>query len=58
MKTIKTEIDIQAPAETVWEMLSDIDAFPSRNPFITRLEGEVEATEGSSRYARRPRICS
>jgi hypothetical protein len=31
MKTIKTEIDIQAPAETVWEMLSDIDAFPSWN---------------------------
>lgn len=28
MKTIKTEIDIQAPSETVWEMLSDIDAFP------------------------------
>jgi hypothetical protein len=41
MKTIKTEIDIQAPAETVWEMLSDIDAFPSWNPFITRLEGEL-----------------
>jgi hypothetical protein len=41
MKTIKTEIDIQAPAETVWEMLSDTDAFPSWNPFITRLEGEL-----------------
>jgi hypothetical protein len=41
MKTIKTEIDIQAPAETVWEMLSDVDAFPSWNPFITRLEGEL-----------------
>jgi hypothetical protein len=39
LKAIKTDIDIQAPAETVWEMLSDTDAFPSWNPFITRLEG-------------------
>jgi hypothetical protein len=41
MKTIKTEIDIEAPAETVWAILSDTDSFPKWNPFITRLDGDL-----------------
>jgi hypothetical protein len=41
MRTVRTEIEIQAPTETVWDLLANTDAFPDWNPFITRLEGEL-----------------
>ena len=42
MKELRTEIDIDAPAETVWASLTDFAAFPSWNPFIRRIEGAPE----------------
>lgn len=41
MKEIKTEILINAPVEKVWQVLTDFDAYPDWNPFITSIEGEV-----------------
>ena len=39
MKTIHTEIEINAPAEKVWGVLTDFAAFPSWNPFVRRIVG-------------------
>ena len=34
-------IDIQAPADRVWAVLTDTAAYPTWNPFMTRLEGDL-----------------
>ncbi len=41
MKEIHTEIEIDAPAETVWRVLTDFAAYNKWNPFVRRVEGEV-----------------
>ena len=41
MKELNTTIDIQAPAETVWKILTDFPAYADWNPFITRASGEI-----------------
>ncbi len=43
MKELRTEIEISAPAERVWQVLTDFTAYPEWNPFIRRVEGEVRA---------------
>lgn len=40
MKEISTKIDIDAPAEKVWEVLMDFDKHPAWNPFVRNIEGE------------------
>jgi hypothetical protein len=39
LKEIRTEIDIQAPLEKVWELLTDFKNFELWNPFIRKIEG-------------------
>ena len=39
MITLRTEIDIDAPAARVWDVLTDFPAFPRWNPFIRRIDG-------------------
>ena len=34
MRELNTEIEINASAERVWQMLMDFDAYPQQNPFI------------------------
>jgi hypothetical protein len=41
MKEIHTEIEINAPAEKVWRVLTDFAAYPEWNPFVRRVDGEV-----------------
>ena len=45
MREIVTEIDIDAPPERVWAVLTDFKSFPEWNPFV--IEAEGEATAGS-----------
>jgi hypothetical protein len=40
MEKIRTEIEIQASAERVWQILTDFANFPKWNPFIRRASGE------------------
>ena len=41
MKEIHTEIEINAPAEKVWQVLTDFAAYPEWNPFVRRGKGEI-----------------
>jgi len=45
MKTIHTEIEINAPAERVWRILTDFAAFPTWNPFVKSIEGKAAVGE-------------
>jgi hypothetical protein len=40
--TVHTEIDINAPAERVWQVLIDLEKYPDWNPMIRRASGEVK----------------
>jgi len=42
MKEIRTTADIHATPQRVWEVLSDLNAYPDWNPYITRAEGGLE----------------
>ena len=41
MKELSAEVEIEAPAERVWQVLTDFAKFPEWNPFIRQLSGEV-----------------
>ncbi len=41
MKAIHTEIEIDAPDQKVWRVLTDFAAYPEWNPFVRRVEGQV-----------------
>ena len=43
MKELHSEIEIQASAERVWQLLTDFASFPQWNPFMRRASGEVKA---------------
>ena len=38
---LRTEIEIHASPEVVWNLLTDTNRFPEWNPFIRRLSGEL-----------------
>lgn len=46
MKQLITQIEINAPAEKVWKILTDFGNYPNWNPFIKSIEGEIK--EGAS----------
>lgn len=40
--TIKQDIDIAAPAATIWRVLTDFPAYGAWNPFITQIRGGLQ----------------
>jgi hypothetical protein len=40
MKQLHTEIEIDASAEHVWELLTDFASYPEWNPFIRNISGQ------------------
>jgi hypothetical protein len=64
MTELRTEIDIDAPAEVVWRILTDFPAYEQWNPFIREVVGVPAAGErltirldsGSREMTFRPRI--
>ena len=45
MKELRSEIEIQAPAERVWQLLTDFASFPQWNPFIRKASGSIQVGE-------------
>jgi hypothetical protein len=45
MKELCTEIEIQAPPEKVWQILSDLEHWSDWNPFIHRVHGKAVLDE-------------
>jgi hypothetical protein len=45
MRQLRAEIEIAAPPDRVWEVLSDFDAYPEWNPFIRRIGGSPHEGE-------------
>jgi len=42
---LRTEVEIDAPVETVWTVLTDLDSYTHWNPFITDASGDVAVGE-------------
>ena len=42
MRAIETRTDGAAPPWRVWRLLTDFDAYPAWNPFLTRVQGRPE----------------
>jgi hypothetical protein len=42
---LHTDIEIEAPAEVVWEVLTDLDHYEDWNPFVTSSAGTVVVGE-------------
>jgi hypothetical protein len=42
MFTLKEELEVAAPAERVWTLLTDFERYPDWNPYILRLETDEE----------------
>ena len=45
MTSYRVETTIAAPAETVWEILTDAAAYPEWNPAVVRVEGTIGSGE-------------
>jgi hypothetical protein len=45
MKSLRSQIEINASAQRVWEVLTDAAAYPEWNPFIPQLAGRFRSGE-------------
>ena len=45
MNILKSEIEIDAPAEKVWDILMDFDGYPEWNPFVREIGGNAAPGE-------------
>jgi hypothetical protein len=45
MKENRNEIEIQSTAESVWEVLIDLDKYPDWNPLLCCAEGKLGVGE-------------
>ena len=44
-KEIVTKIEINAPPSRVWQVLSDLEKYPTWNPFIKKISGLLARNE-------------
>jgi hypothetical protein len=54
MKEIRSEIEVSAPADRVWNVLAQFQRYGEWNPFIYRISGEPRAGERISINLRTP----
>jgi hypothetical protein len=44
-RELRTEIEIEAGPERIWEVLTDFEGMPEWNPYITEISGKLETGE-------------
>ncbi len=44
-REIKTQVDIHASAQRVWQILTEFQDYPAWNPFITKIAGQTQEGE-------------
>ena len=54
MRLLETEIVIDAPSQTVWAVLDDIERYPEWNPALTALRGRTTVGQGVVGTLRQP----
>ena len=54
MKENRNEVEIQASAEEVWRVLTDLPAYAEWNPLLCRAEGNLEVGEKVALTAKSP----
>lgn len=52
MAVVRAEIEIDAPPERVFDILTDLDAYPDWNPFTPRVESDLEIGSAVHLHAR------
>lgn len=45
LRFIETDIEIDAPASAVWEVVSDLERWPEWHPFVSRVKGTLRVGE-------------
>ena len=50
MIKVRTEIEIEAPANIVWQILTDFERYDEWNPFIRLIDGRLKVGENRSRF--------
>lgn len=55
MKELRTQIEIGASADRVWEVLTDFSAFPDWNPFVRSAQGEPRVGEQLTVFLKPPK---
>ncbi|MCE3235601.1 MAG: hypothetical protein K0Q50_1781 [Vampirovibrio sp.] len=54
MKNLEVSIDIEAPPDSVWQVLTDFAQYPAWNPFIVSLTGIAAPGETLQEIVRQP----
>ena len=50
MKEYHTQVDIDAPVDTVWRHLTDFSSYPDWNPIVGKLDGAMVVGQSISTY--------
>lgn len=54
MRELRTEVTIDAPAQRVWDVITDFGSFSDWNPFMQRASGEVAVGNKLTVYLKPP----
>ena len=54
MYQLETQIDIEAPAERVWSILTNFSSYPSWNPFVRSIAGRLEVGQSLDVFIQPP----
>ena len=54
MHHLETQIEIEAPVERIWSLLTDFSSYPRWNPFVRSIEGTLAVGQSLNVFIRPP----